>query len=193
MAVQPTCLATIAQRAPEQECWGGGASPSRALPPGCREGGARVSSHVMVRGLDLRAPNVHDGRRFEVVAEGLPLFGGAHLAFVSTLVSALHCDGSARPHAADVDGVALPPRRRRKELTYPQTLGSTQQGQVGGSRWRGGWTVVSRDHAIPGLVGQSQSTARNSPQEASCRAGMAHPVELHVGVCGRACIRSLVA
>ena len=47
VAVQPTCLATIARRAPEQECWGGGASPSRALPP---------PSNVMVRDLDLRAP-----------------------------------------------------------------------------------------------------------------------------------------
>ena len=127
----------------------------------------------MVRDLDSRAPDVHDGRRLVVVATGLPLFGGAQLALDTTLVSALHCDGSARPHTADVDGVALSPRRRRKELTYPE--------------------LVGRDHVVPGLVGQSQSTVRNSPQEASCRAGMAHPVELRVGVCGRACIRSLVA
>ena len=134
VAVQPTCLATIAQRAPEQECWGGGASPSRALPPGCREGGARLSSNVMVRDLDLRAPDMHDGRRLEVVAEGLPLFGGA-------LVSALNCDGSARPHAADVDGVALSPRRGKKKLTYPELVGLRSRarlvvlaGEVGG-RW----------------------------------------------------------
>ena len=50
----------------------------------------------MVRDLDLRAPDVHDGRRLEVVAEGLPLFGGAQLALDTSLVSALHCDGSAR-------------------------------------------------------------------------------------------------
>ena len=73
-----------------------------------------MSSNVMVRELDLRAPDVHDGRRLEVVAEGLPLFGGAQLALDTTLVSALHCDGSTRPHAADVDGVALSPRRRKK-------------------------------------------------------------------------------
>ena len=95
----------------------------------------------MVRDLDLRAPHVHDGRRLEVVAEGLPLFGGAQLALDTTLVSALHCDGSARPHAADVDGVALSPRRRRKELTYPELKGPRSRarlvvlaGEVGG-RW----------------------------------------------------------
>ena len=42
----------------------------------CREGGARVSTNVMVRDLDLsHVPGV-DGRRLEVVAEGLSLFGG---------------------------------------------------------------------------------------------------------------------
>ena len=95
----------------------------------------------MVTDLDLGAPDVHDGRRLEVVAEGLPLFGGAQLALDTTLVSALHCDGSARPHAADVDGVALSPRRRRKELTDPELEGPRSMarlvvlaGEVGG-RW----------------------------------------------------------
>ena len=58
-----------------------------------REGGARVSTNVMVRDLDLsQAPGV-DGRRLEVVAEGLSLFGGAQLANDATLVSALHVMG----------------------------------------------------------------------------------------------------
>ena len=107
----------------------------------CREGGARVSTNVMVRDLDLRAPDVLDGRRLEVVAEGLPLFGGAQLALDTTLVSALHCDGSARPHAANVDGVALVAARRRKELTCPELVGPRSRarlvvlaGEVGG-RW----------------------------------------------------------
>ena len=34
---QPTRLATIAQRAPELECWGGGVLLSRAMPPECAE------------------------------------------------------------------------------------------------------------------------------------------------------------
>ena len=43
----------------------------------CREAGARVTTNVMVRDLDLGvAQPALDGRRLEVVAEGLPLLGG---------------------------------------------------------------------------------------------------------------------
>ena len=52
-----------------------------------REGGARVATNVLVRDLDLLVPNVHDGRRLEIVAEGLPLFGGVQLVVDTTLVS----------------------------------------------------------------------------------------------------------
>ena len=41
-----------------------------------REGGARVSTNVMVRDLDITPPHRSDLRRLEVVAEGLTLFGG---------------------------------------------------------------------------------------------------------------------
>ena len=51
----------------------------------CREGGARVSTSVMVRDLVLsQVPGV-DGRRLEVVTEGLSLFGGAQLVKDATL------------------------------------------------------------------------------------------------------------
>ena len=52
----------------------------------CREGGARVSTNVMLRDLDISPPRNSDGRRLEVVAEGLTLFGGCQLAFDATLV-----------------------------------------------------------------------------------------------------------
>ena len=51
------------------------------------------------------------------MADGLPLFGRAQLAVNTTLVSALHCDGSARAGAAHRDGVVLTMARRRKERT----------------------------------------------------------------------------
>ena len=60
-----------------------------ALESACFERtGARVTTNVLVRDLDLGA------------ADGLPLFGGARLAVDTTLVSILPCDGSARqvPH-----------------------------------------------------------------------------------------------
>ena len=107
----------------------------------CREGGARVSTNVMVRDLDVLAPQALDSRRLEVVAEGLPLFGGMQLAIDATLVSPLHCDGTARPGAAHIDGVALHAARRQKERTYPELVGPRSRsrlvvlgGEVGG-RW----------------------------------------------------------
>ena len=41
-----------------------------------REAGGRVSTHVMVRDLDLGDVHRVDGRQLEVVVDGLPLFGG---------------------------------------------------------------------------------------------------------------------
>ena len=42
----------------------------------CREAGGRVRVNVFVRDMDLIIPNANDGRRLEVVVDGLPLFGG---------------------------------------------------------------------------------------------------------------------
>ena len=64
-----------------------------------------------------------DGRRLEVVADGLTLWQGAQLAIDTTLVSPLRRDGSARPRAADHAGAALEEARRRKERTYHELSG----------------------------------------------------------------------
>ena len=88
----------------------------------CREAGARVSTNVFVRDLDLAVVG-QDGRRLEVVADGLPLFGGAQLAIDTTLVSPIRADGLPRRQCADVDGAALAQARRRKQRTYPELDG----------------------------------------------------------------------
>ena len=74
-----------------------------------------------------------------MVADGLPLFDGAQLAVDTTLVSPLHCDGSARPGASSRDGVALIAARRKKERAYPELVGPHRRarlvvlaGEVGG-------------------------------------------------------------
>ena len=77
----------------------------------------------MVRDMDLGLPHAHDSRRLEIVADGLPLFGGLQLALDTTLVFPLHCDGSARPGAAQIDGVVLTVARRKKERTHPDLMG----------------------------------------------------------------------
>ena len=108
----------------------------------CREAGARVTTNVMVRDLDLAVPQqALDGRRLEVVVEGLPLFGGVQLALDTTLVSPVRADGTARRGAAHTDGVALATARRQKERTYPELVGPRARarlvvlaGEIGG-RW----------------------------------------------------------
>ena len=59
----------------------------------CRQAGARVSTNVMIRDLDIAGSNT-DARRLEVVAEGLSIFGGVQLALDATLVSTHHGDGT---------------------------------------------------------------------------------------------------
>ena len=97
--------------------------------------------NVFVRDLDLGPFNHLDGRRLEVVADGLSLFGGAQLAIDTTLISALRRDGTAREGAANRNGVAIRSAHRRKERTYPELVGAGGRarlvilaGEVGG-RW----------------------------------------------------------
>ena len=91
----------------------------------CREAGARVSTNIFVRDLDLAPLGGVDGRRLEVVAEGLPVFHGAQLAIDTTLVSPLCTDGVPHRQCATSDGAALlQPARRRKERTYPELSGT---------------------------------------------------------------------
>ena len=86
----------------------------------CGEGGSRVRFNVFVRDMDLTEPNRLDRRRLEVVADGLPLHGGAQLALDTTMVSLLHRDGTARRGTGNTNGKALEMARRRKERTYPE-------------------------------------------------------------------------
>ncbi len=81
----------------------------------CREAGARVAENVLLQSMNLPGISGHDGRQIEVVANCLPLFGGAQLAVDTTLVSPVRRDGTPQPRAAGVDGVQLLLARRRKE------------------------------------------------------------------------------
>ena len=97
----------------------------------CREGGARVSTNIFLRDLDLDLKHASmDGRRLEVVAEGLSLFGGSQLALDAILVSALHANGIHRRNADRTDGIALREARRHKEKTHPEL-----QGRNGACGW----------------------------------------------------------
>ena len=114
----------------------------------CREAGARVSTNVMVRDLDI-AHSHTDARRFEVVAEGVSVFGGVQLALDATLVSAHHGLGTPLRKADKIDGVALQHARKRKEHRYPELCGLNGRTRLVVIAGRGGRTVVSRNPGIP--------------------------------------------
>ena len=91
----------------------------------CREAGGRVSTNVMMRDLDIPGPHAAmDGRRLEVIADGLPLFDGAQLALDTTMVSSLHRDGTAKRETSVRGGAVLQEARRCKERTYPELNGA---------------------------------------------------------------------
>ena len=87
----------------------------------CREAGAVVAMHTLVRDLNVGSvPG--DDRRIEVIANGLPLWGGMQLAVDTTLVSALSSTGAPRRYQNRAEGAALRQARRAKERTYPELL-----------------------------------------------------------------------
>ena len=71
--------------------------------------GARVTTNVMVRDLDLEAMSVQDGRRLEV-------YRGRVASPWRGIVGDRHHDCVA----ANVDGLRLAAARRLKERTYPE-------------------------------------------------------------------------
>ncbi len=85
----------------------------------CREVGARVATSVALRELNLDVPAT-DGRRIEVVANGLPLWRGAQIAVDRTLVSPVQRDGRARSGADARPALALQQAKTRKLRRYPE-------------------------------------------------------------------------
>ena len=101
----------------------------------CREAGARVTTNVMVRDLDLVPQERVDGRRLEVVADGLPLFHGAQLAVHTTVVAPLKRDGTPQLGSVDVVGPALVRARPRIDRRHGRdrlVVLACETGEVGG-------------------------------------------------------------
>ena len=153
---------------------------------------APVSTNVMVRDLDVLAPQALDSRRLEVVAEGIPLFGCMQLAIDATLVSPLHCDGAARPGAAHIDGIALHAARRRKERTYPELVAPRSRsrlvvlgGEVGG-RWSEETSTSVR------LLAKAKARPRTFHLAHSDGTGMAEPLGRSSSVCCWSCSREFL-
>ena len=92
----------------------------------------------MVRDMHLLPQDHQDGRRLEVVADGLPLFQGAQLAIDNTLVSLVSRGGLPHPRCVREDGAALIAAQEKKERTLTGQFGKARlvvlAGEVGG-RW----------------------------------------------------------
>ena len=101
----------------------------------CREAGARVGTNIMVRDMDLLPQDHQDGRRLEVVADGLPLFHGAQLAIDTTLVSPLSRDGL--PHLRCSGS-----RTEKEGEDLSRAHKAVRESQTRGARWRGGRKMV---------------------------------------------------
>ena len=94
----------------------------RAAARVCREAGARVTTHTRLADLNVQHVQHIDDRRIEVIANGLPLWGGAQLAVDTTLVSPLTRAGEPRRRAGRFAAAALHDARKAKERTYPELL-----------------------------------------------------------------------
>ena len=95
----------------------------------CTEARSRVRPNVTVRDMDVPAPNTHDGRRLEVVVDGLPVLGGAQVAIDTTFVCALFTEMGFR------DGgprgvIALKAARTKKEATCPELFCQGRRAQL---------------------------------------------------------------
>ena len=112
----------------------------------CQEGGARVVPNL-VRNMDLVVPVAADARRLEVVADGLPLWGGVRLTDDTTLVSTLlRADGNPRQGASTRDGLALTEARRAKEIVLPRIGRAWSVGALGGPGTGDWWPMVRGGH-----------------------------------------------
>ena len=101
----------------------------------CREAGGRVTN-MLVRDMDLGVPCAGDGRRLEVVVDGLPLHGGVRFALDTTLVSSVRAHGEPRRGVANIDGVAMHQARSAKRRRTPNSWAQGPEHVWSSWRWR---------------------------------------------------------
>ena len=131
VAVHSTLVATTEQLARGRGYSGEEGTPWRVrqahMPRGRRTGDNEHHGPRLGLGTFAR---VQQGGASKWSLTVFPCSGGAQLAIDTTLVSALRSDGSARRHAADIDGVALEEARRRKARTYPKLVGPHRRARL---------------------------------------------------------------
>ena len=110
--------------ATELECWEDEGSPSRVLEQGfAAKQGLESPRMFSCETWIWQFPTSTMPNDWRSSRKASRCSEGAQLAIDTTLVSAHHCDGSARRGGAAMDGAALVAARRRKETTYPELVG----------------------------------------------------------------------
>ena len=118
----------------------------------CKEG-ARVTTSMFVRDMDLAVPNAIGSGGLEVEANGLTLLRRAQVAIDTTIVFFLRRDGTARPRSANIGGAALKTLHERKML--PTLNCSMVVGKRASWSWKLNREVERGDGAIPVRFGDS--------------------------------------
>ena len=83
-----------------------------------REAGGRVRTNVSINDLNIANRYANDGRRIEVVIDGLPLYNGAQIVLDCTLVSPVGRDGLPRSGSDRHEGVIMEEAARTKRRHY---------------------------------------------------------------------------
>ena len=155
VAAYLTCLATIEQRVRGLECWEAGVSHWSVLPH--RSAGRQAGAWVLT---DMSATWTLGRSKVSMSAESKSSLTGSPCGMKlslqclsTTLVSPLHCDGTARRNAATTNGVALQDAHRAKERTHPELTG--EGGPVGCAGGRSGRSVVRGNSSLPRSSGES--------------------------------------
>ena len=112
-----------------------------------------------------------DGRKIEVIVDGLSLYHGKQLAVDATIVCALGGNGKAHSWCSEEDGLAMIRARKRKEDRYPELVGPSSRAklvvfaiEVGG-RWSPeSWKCLSalargRTRDVPEILRASATAA----------------------------------
>ena len=86
-----------------------------------KEAGATVALNVCVRDLNLDAAR-QDERRIEVIANGLPIWGGAQVAVHNLRVSPHGCWGPPAEKVATLSGRHPASRAARRSAPTPSSL-----------------------------------------------------------------------
>ena len=91
-----------------------------------------MATNVPLRDLNIDAPAV-DGRRIDVMANGLPVWQGAQIAVDATIVSPVRRDGEARPGADREQGWPWAQARPRQSTVNAARTPNSSKNKSAGS------------------------------------------------------------